>query len=300
MKNQLTKYLLLVLILGSMSVHGQTTLRQQIEQILSNKNLKVGVSVIGANGRDTLSINGDVRFPMQSVFKLHIALVMLSEIDKGRFSLDQKIEIQKKDLLPDLYSPLRDQHPEGAILPISEIMSYTVSMSDNVGCDILLRLLGGPQAVEKYFVNKGFAQVKVKYNEEQQQGNWDLQFENWTTPKATSRLLKMFFENKRKILSQRSYDFIWQVMKSTETGKNRIKGLLPVGTVVAHKTGTSGQNKVTGITAAVNDVGVVFLPDGRYYFISFFVGESKEDAQTNEKVIAEISKAVWDYFNSKK
>ncbi len=87
-------------------------------------------------------------------------------------------------------------------------------------------------------------------------------------------------------------------MKETETGKARLKAQLPTNTIVAHKTGTSGTNK-NGISAAVNDIGVVFLPDGQPYFISVFVTNSKENADVNEKIIADISKVTWDYFNNK-
>ncbi|MGH9949913.1 MAG: serine hydrolase, partial [Pyrinomonadaceae bacterium] len=146
-------------------------LGQKIEQIIASKKALVGVSIIGNNGKDKISVNGDKHFPMQSVFKFHIGLFMLSEIDKGKFSLEQKIEIQKKDLLPDLYSPIRDKYPDGATLTVAEILEYTVSSSDNVGCEVLLRLLGGPQAVENYFVKNNFQDVAIKFNEEQQQAN---------------------------------------------------------------------------------------------------------------------------------
>jgi len=118
----------------------QTTdpLRQKIQQLISSKNATVGVSIIGNNGKDTLSINGDAHFPMQSVFKFHIAMAVLSQIDKGKLSFDQKIKIEKKNLLPNLYSPIRNKYPDGAMLSISEILEYTVSQSDNVGCDVLL------------------------------------------------------------------------------------------------------------------------------------------------------------------
>lgn len=274
-------------------------LQQKIQQIVSTKNAVVGVSIVGNNGKDKISINGEKRFPMQSVFKFHIGLLMLSEIDKGKFSLDQKIKIQKKDLLPDLYSPIRDKYPEGATLTIAEILEYTVSQSDNAGCDTLLRLLGGPQAVENYFVKNKFKDISIKINEEVMQNNWDLQFQNWTTPKAANKVLESFYDNKKKLLSPKSYDFIWKVMRETSTGKNRLKGQLPEGTVVAHKTGWSGTNKTTGITAAVNDIGIVFLPNGQHFFISVFVTDSKEDAETNEKIIADIAKATWDYFLTK-
>ena len=275
----------------------QTTnsLRQKIQYIISTKNAVVGVAVISDDKKDTLSFSGERHFPLQSVFKFHIALAVLSEIDKGKFSLDQKIEIKKKDLLSDLYSPIRDKFPNGTTLSIAEILKYTVSQSDNVGCDILLRLIGGPQMVEKYFESNHFKDISIKINEETQQANWELQFKNWTTPKAANEVLQSFYNNKNKLLSKKSHTFIWEVMKATETGKKRLKGQLPENTIVAHKTGTSGTNK-DGLTSAVNDIGVVFLPNGHHYFISIFVTNSTENADTNEKIIADISKATWDYF----
>ena len=272
-------------------------LGDKIQQIISDKKAIVGVSVIGDDGKDTISINGDKHFPMQSVFKLHIALAVLSEIDKGRLSLDKKIKIDKKDLLPDLYSPIRNEYPDGATLPISEILDYTVSASDNVGCEVLLRLIGGPKVVEEYCKNNGINDVSIKYNEEEQQANWDLQFQNWTTPKAANQLLEKFYYNKNNLLSQKNYDFVWKIMQETKTGKERLKGLLPSGTILAHKTGSSGTNK-EGLTAAVNDIGIVFLPNGKHVFISVFVTNSKENAETNEKIIADIAKATYDFYTT--
>ncbi|MBO9703333.1 MAG: class A beta-lactamase, subclass A2 [Sporocytophaga sp.] len=273
-------------------------LRSDIKAILSTKKAKVGVSIMGDNGKDTLSINGDQRFPMQSVFKFHIALTVLSQIQQGKFSLDQLVKISEEQMLPDLYSPLREKYPKGASLKISEILTYTVSQSDNVGCDVLLKLIGGPQVVENFIQEKGFKDFSVKINEEVMQRNWDMQFKNWTTPKTSNQILAFFYNNDKKTLSAAHYDFIWTIMKQTETGKNRLKGELPRGTVVAHKTGWSGTNK-EGITAAVNDIGIVFLPNGRHYFISVFVTDSKEDSATSEKIIADISKIAWDYFDKK-
>ncbi len=283
----------------SSQASAQTTdsLLQNIQQIVSTKNAVVGVSIIGNKGKDTVTLNGDRHYPMQSVFKFHIALAVLSQIDKGKFSLNQKIKIEKKDLMPNLYSPIRDKYPDGATLTISKILKYTVSESDNVGCDLLLRLIGGPKVVEEYFIKNNLNDISIKINEEEQQSNWDNQYQNWTTPKAANLTLEKFYDNSEKLLSQKSYDFIWKAMRETETGVNRLKGQLPTSAIVAHKTGSSGANK-EGLTAAVNDIGIVFLPNGEYYFISVFVTNSTENADTNEKIIADISKAAWDYFNS--
>ncbi len=291
--------LVFLLVANQTFAQSKDDLRRKIEQIASSKKAVVGVSIISNDGKDKISVNGEKHLPMQSVFKFHIGLLMMSEIDKGKFSLDQKIEIKKDELLPGLYSPIREKYPEGATLTIAEILEYTVSQSDNVGCDVLLKLLGGPLAVENYFVKNKFKDIAIKINEETMQNNWDLQFRNWTTPEAASKVLQAFFYNKKKYLSQKSYDFIWRLMRETSTGANRLKGQLPEGTVVAHKTGFSGTNKQTGVTAAVNDIGIVFLPNGKHFFISVFVTDSKEDTEANERLIAEIAKAGWDYFNSK-
>lgn len=293
--------LFLAVVLTVTGVCAQTieSLRNDIEQIVRSKNATVGIAISGTNSKDTLSSNGTEHFPMQSVFKFPIALAMLSEIDKGRFSLDQKIDIKKNELLPGLWSPIREKYPDGVTLTIAEIIEYTVALSDNVGCDVLLKLLGKPQKVETYLLKNGFNDISIKINEETMQSNWDLQFQNWTTPLEANRILQVFYENKDNQLSQKSYDFVWETMKTTQTGKNKLKGQLPEGTIVAHKTGWSGQNKSTGITAASNDIGIVFLPDGSYFVISIFITASKEDEETNEKIIADITKAAWEYFIKK-
>ncbi|WP_395373915.1 class A beta-lactamase, subclass A2 [Marinicella sp. W31] len=283
-------------------VHSQEigTLKQNIEQIISSKRAIVGVAINGAKTKDMLSINGQRPFPMQSVFKFPIALVVLSEVDKGNLSLEKKININKSELLPGLWSPIRDKYPQGGTLTLAEIIEYTVALSDNVGCDVLIRLLGGPQVIEHYFARHGFKDFEVKINEETMQNNWDLQFLNWTTPEEANRILAVFYENKNGLLSDESHDFIWNIMKDTKTGKNRLRGQLPKETIVAHKTGWSGKHKETGITAAVNNIGIVFLPNGSYFSISVFITESKENFETNEKIISDISKAAWNYFLDKK
>ncbi len=208
------------------------------------------------------------------------------------------VEIKKEGLLPNLYSPLRDKYPNGATLPMAEILEYTVSKSDNVGCELLLKLIGGPQIVEQYFMANNFKDLSIKFNEELQQANWEFQFQNWTTPNSANEVLAAFYSNKKQLLPQRSYEFLWETMKDTKTGPGRIRGQLPASASVAHKTGSSGANKA-GLTAAVNDIGVVFLPNGQHFFISVFVTNSTESYEVNEHIISDISKAACDYFSVK-
>jgi beta-lactamase class A/beta-lactamase class A VEB len=98
------KTLIIFFLLLIVSIRGYSqemeTLRKKIDSIINTKNAVVGVAINGIKTNDTLSINGQRHFPMQSVFKFPIALTILSEIDKGNFSLDQKIDIKKSELLP--------------------------------------------------------------------------------------------------------------------------------------------------------------------------------------------------------
>lgn len=266
-----------------------------IAKILSTKNATVGVSILGMRAKDTLSFNGNAQVPMQSVFKFHIALAVLDQVDKGHLKLDQYIPISKEDVMPDYYSPIRDSFPDGTSMALSKLLEYTVCMSDNVGCDVLLKLIGGPAEVEKYLHQNGITDIAIEHNESTMQSNWSNQYDNWTTANCASIILQKYFKNKKKLLSKKSYRFLWELMKATSTGPMRLKGLLPENTVVAHKTGTSGENEV-GKIAAVNDIGIIFLPNGEHYFISIFVSDSMHSYEENEKIIADISKAVYSYF----
>jgi beta-lactamase class A len=273
-----------------------TSLQSKLEALVADKKALVCFSILDKEGNEVASLNRSKHCTLHSVFKLHISLAMLSEIDQGRFTLNHPVSIQKNELLPGMWSPLREEYPEGGTFPISKLIQYAVSVSDNVSCDVMLRLLGGPKAVEKYIKKSGIKDISIRYNEEAINQNNELMYFNWTTAKAANKMLVNFFENQKDLLSKESYDFIWQAMKDTETGVNRLKGQLPEGTVVAHKTGSSGTDE-KGLTVATNDIGVVFLPNGGHYFISVFVAQSMESEEVNERIIADIAKLAWVHFN---
>jgi len=293
------KFLIIGALFSLMTFHSYAqidSLQNKIKQIIKTKNAVVGVSICGIENNEYLNINGEKHFPMQSVLKFHIALAVLEKVDKGELSLDQEIFISKSELLPNTWSPIRDKYPNGNIkLSLAEIIKYMVSQSDNNGCDILLRRIVGPKKVNKHIHKLGIRDVSISVNEEQMHKDWNAQFSNWTTPKAATDLLITFYT--KNILSESSFNFLLKTMIETSTGKNRIKGQLPEGTIVAHKTGSSGTNE-EGVTAAANDIGIITLPDGKHFTISIFVANSRENDETNEKIISDIAKVTWNYFQN--
>lgn len=281
---------------GAEKIDRTKELKKQIEQILADKKAVVGISISGENGNDTLSINGNMHCPTQSAYKMHIGLAMLDKIDRGEFSFDQKIKISKDDLPVNAYwNPLGTDFPDGGDLTVAQLIQYCISHSDNTACDTLIGMVGSPKNVESYFKKNNIQDLKFAYNERTMQSKWENMFQNWITPNAAVQTLRLFYENKNGLLSNSSYNFFWQTMKETSTGVKRLKGLLPEGTVVAHKTGSSGTNEA-GLTAATNDWGVVFLPNGHYFIISVLVTNSYESDETNERIIAEVCKVAYNFF----
>lgn len=253
------------------------------------------MAFVGSNPGDTLSINGDRRLPMQSVFKFHLALAVLHHIDSGQASLSDTLNITKDDLSTGLWSVIRNKYPDGARLTLAEVLRYTVANSDNVGCDILFRLLGGVQKVEAYLHSVGIRDIAITYDEAEMQASWERQYENWTTAKAANLAMKTFYENKGRQLSLESHVFLWQTMKKSWNDRISMKSLLPEGTVIAHKTGHSGKDQ-WGVTRAQNDIGIIFLPDGGHFFLSVLISDSSESSETNKQLIAEITKRCWGYL----
>jgi beta-lactamase class A len=270
-------------------------LKKRLQEIASSVDGNVGIAMMDLATGDTVTVNDDFRYPMQSVYKFPLALAVLHEVDRHRLALDQKIHITKEDLLPDTWSPLAEKYPDGNVdVTLEEILLATVSLSDNNGCDILFRLLGGPQKVEKFIHGLGIHEMSVALTEEEMHLDWNAQFENWCRPSAMLELLNAFHRN--GILSQQSYYFLMKAMKESPTGPRRIKGLLPEDVVVAHKTGTGGKNK-HGITGAVNDVGIVSLPNRRSFALAVFVANTKLSEAHAEELIAKVSKMIYEYYN---
>lgn len=283
------------LLISAFTFAQTSLLEQKINSVLKNKKATVGISVLGFENGFTYNKKADKKLPMQSVFKFHIAAAVLNAVDKGKLSLDQKIKLDQSNLLENTWSPLRDQYPGGNVeIPLSEVIEYTVAKSDNNGCDILLKLLGGTQAVQKFMDSKGIKGFQIKYNEEAMHKDWNVQYENYSTTKSAVDVLKKFYDG--KLLSKKSTDYLMKVMWSTSTGLNKMVEQLPKNTPVARKTGSSGKNNA-GLTGAENEIGIITLPNGKHYALAVFVSNSTETDAVNCRMISDISREVWEYFN---
>jgi beta-lactamase class A len=299
------------------------TLEREIARLAKVSGGVVGVTAIHLETGRRVSLNGGERFPMASTFKIPIAVQLLTRVDKGEVKLDQMIDIKQSDLHPGS-GTLADLFNKGGLaLSVRNLMELMLLISDNSATDVLLRTAGGAEAVTARMRALGIAGIDVNRSTARLIAEW-IGVENlppedqWTpalfqlvfasvkpedqkaaakkfdsdprdtsTPDGMAALLAKIYH--RGVLKPESGDLLLDIMRRCRTGEARLRGLLPQGTEIAHKTGTVG--------GSTNDVGIITLPDNAgHVAIAVFVKSSENDTSARERGIAEIARAVHDFF----
>lgn len=283
--------LVLYLFLAVMPAAAQQALQLQVRDIAADAQGRVSAACWLAGTPLNCDLNPHGHPPMQSVFKLPLGIVVLQQVEAGKFTLDQPIRFEASDrILPHAYSPLMDKYPDGNVdVPLRELLRLAVSLSDNVAADILLRIAGGPAVVNKAIAVLGVRGFHLVDNENALHHDTKLQYRNWFEPAGAVQLLRMIDE--RSPLNAADTAFLREIMTAPPE-KTRLGQQLPGGTPIAHKTGSSDVEN--GVAAATNDIGLITLPDGRKLAVAVFVTDSRADEATRIAVIARIGKAAYE------
>lgn len=240
------------------------SVEQQLSSMLAGSSADVGVAALDLNTGESVSIKGDTPFPMASTVKVAIAALYLSQVDHGQKSLDDTVQG----------------------VPVRKLMNRMLIFSDNHAADILFKDVGGPRAVHQFLTQNGVHGVHVDRTIAQlladKRDLWDSR--DSSTPKGMIELLRDIY--KAQIISPKSRDYLLSVMAKCETGKNRMKWLLPAGTPVEHKTGT--------LNGLADDVGFIAMPDGHRIAVAIFARGGSDRPRT----IAHAARAIYDGFKT--
>ena len=238
-----------------------SSLEQQLSALVANRSADVGVAALDLNTGETVSIKGNTPFPMASTVKVAVAALYLAQVDHGRRSLDDTING----------------------VSARSLMARMLIHSDNRATDILLADLGGPSAVHDWLQDNGISGLRVDRTIadllHSKRDLWDRR--DSSTPVAMVDLLKRIY--KAELIKPQSRDYLLDLMAQCQTGKNRMRALLP-GVPIEHKTGT-----LDGLT---DDVGFISLPDGRRVAVAIFARGGTDRPRT----IAETARAIYDGF----
>jgi beta-lactamase class A len=175
-------------------------------------------------------------------------------------------------------------------VPLRELLRLSVEESDGTASDVLLRLLGGKAKAQAYLSSLGVEGIRIATSEAEMGRDDQAQYRSWASPHAAVAWLSALQQGKGLRPGSRALLLGW--MRATKTVPTRLKGRLPAGTEVAHKTGSSGSRD--GVSAATNDIGIITLPDGRHLAVAVFLRDSKADDAARDAAIAKVARAAWD------
>lgn len=197
-------------------------------------------------------------------------------------------------------------------------------LSDNSATDVILREVGGPAAVtarvrqlgiegmridrtvmdiyrdyvglaelppvERRTLESFVAALRGRTREQlaEAQRRYHASEKDRSTPRAMVSLLTKIAT--REALSPASTEVLLAIMRKEETGRDRLRRLLPVGTPVANKTGSYG-------TVVTNDVAIIDLPGGAGRLVVVVFAEDQAGSEAGkERLIADIGRAAYDAF----
>jgi beta-lactamase class A len=297
-------------------------LQREIARLSKTSGGVVGATAIHLESGRRVSLNGNERFPMASTYKVPIAVQLLARVDKGEVKLEQMIELKQADLHPGSGTLAELFNKPGVALSVRNFLELMLLISDNSATDVVLRVAGGADAVTARMRSLGIEGINVNGSTAEMIADWlgaklppeekwspeefekafdaltpegqkiaakkfDQDPRNTATPDGMADLLVKIY--RKELHKADTAELLLDIMRRCKTGDARLKGLLPAGTVVAHKTGTIG--------GTTNDVGIITLPDNAgHVAIAAFVKSSEKEIAARERVIAEIARAVHDFF----
>jgi beta-lactamase class A len=275
------------------------TLAERFAELAKTSGGRVGIAVQAVDGGDLQELNGNERFPMQSVYKLPIAMAVLDQVEQKTLTLNQKITLRASDMAGvGFHSPLRDRYPNGGIdVSLRDLIRAAIVDSDGVASDALFTAVGGGRRVTAYLRGLGIRDMDVVTTEREMFNDRTrmTQYRNACTPRAAVALLRALDAGRG--VSPAARELLLKDLADSVPGARRLKGRLPPGTVVAHKTGTDAT--AGGLTRATNDIGIITLPDGRHLAVAVFVKDSTADEPAREGTIAMAARLAYDAWTAK-
>lgn len=269
------------------------SLQNELIEYIKGKDATIGIAVI-VDRKDTIMINGKKAFPMLSVYKFPIAVALGNYFHWSGKIIPDTISIEQSDLKPDTYSPMREKYEgdESFRLPLHEVLAFALQQSDNNASDILLKIMGGTGNAMQALKRLGIENVNIVSTEAEMYDNNELCNINSATPVDMAKMLCWFDRD----LDDPYSTCIKQLMENCSTGMNRLpKPLYGTDAKFGHKTGT-GFTLPNGRLMAVNDVGYVHLPNGKFYSIAVFIENSAYNMVQTEDIIAKISAIVFNHI----
>jgi beta-lactamase class A len=311
---------------------GPPALQARLDEITQRFGGKVGIAITDVDAGWTVTEDGAGAYPQQSVSKLWVAIAVLDAVDRGKLSLDRPILMTRSDLSV-FYQPIaRKVGSLGYQTSIRELLLRAITDSDNAANDMLIRQAGGPGPITAALKRKHLEGVRVGYEERILQSRmagmeWRPEYAGsilfrearaalpdtvrdqamaayLADPPDAASPLGMVAGLRRlkrgELLSPASTQLLLEILSETRTGPRRLKGGLPDGWTILHKTGT-GQD-LRNYSVGINDVGILIAPDGRAYAVAVMIAKTTRGVGARMAFMQQVAEALaqtWDGSSGK-
>jgi len=247
---------------------------------------RLGVALLDSADGSLIGHRIDERFTMCSTFKLSLAGLILAKLDVGEIADDQVLAIGKDDPVghsPAVRAALAKGETSMNVLTLAEAAQV---QSDNGAANLLLRMVGGPEALTAYWRSLGDKVSRLDRYEPELNDSHDGDPRDTTTPAAMARTLRALVITRALRSESRGTLIRW--MLATQTGLRRVRGGLPKDWPAGDKTGT-----MTGASYAdkINDIAAIWHPKrARPFLLTAYLEAGGRNGEENDAVLAEVGR----------
>jgi beta-lactamase class A len=257
----------------------------KLENLEKKLNGKIGVYAINNNNNQIIAYRENERFPVQSTLKL-IGVAALLKASNREINLQEKIRYTNNDLIT--WHPITGKYMDKG-MTLEALAEAAISYSDNPAMNLIMKRLGGPKFVTDFAHTIGNKSFNVTHYEGDLNSNPRVAHDTSTPKDMAISLEKLTMGNILEV-SRREQLITW--MRNNTTGNKRIRAGVPIGWVVADKTGS-------GDYGIANDIGIIWSPLCKSIILAIYTVQNKENAKKRDDIVASTTNVVFEEFSKK-
>ncbi|PEM23991.1 class A beta-lactamase BlaIII [Bacillus wiedmannii] len=256
----------------------ENTGNQSFAKLEKEYDAKLGIYALDTGTNQTIAYHSDDRFAFASTSK---SLAVGALLRKNSLeALDQRITYTHEDL--SNYNPITEKHVDTG-MTLKELADASVRYSDSTAHNLILKQLGGPSEFEKILREMGDTVTTSERFEPELNEVHPGETHDTSTPEAIAKTLQSFTLGTALPTEKRELLVDW--MKRNTTGDKLIRAGVPKGWEVADKTGA-------GSYGTRNDIAIIWPPNKKPIVLAILSNHDKEDAEYDDKLIADATKVV--------
>jgi len=262
-----------------------TPAQEQLQQLETKFDGKIGVYAIDTNNNQIIANRADERFPVQSTLKLMGVAALLKQSQNDNKLLVEKIHYTKSDLIAWPWHPVTGRHVANG-MTLAGLSEASISYSDNTAMNLIIKQLGGPQVITDFAQSIGNSSFNIEHYEGSLNSDPRVS-QDTATPKDMAISVQKLTLGNGLSSSQQTQLVTW--MRNNTTGYQRIRAGVPIGWVVADKTGS-------GDYGVANDIGILWSPTCKPIVLAIYTVGNKADAARREDILASTTQIVLNEF----